>query len=296
MAQLSNCNLPWIDKAVNAFAALPTVPAGRIEDLNRAKFSQCCSAPGECKFFGPDEDPFIYCTTFGILSCALGNSKYTCEFTQFPPKPSSPSPSPSPSPQPSPSPPPVPTGSSLPAEPSPTLIPDDPLFPDPNLPPEEPPKICLQEGTLALTRSLPCCPPHFSKFLKNMPCLQGSGDYDDTLISCQPGDAPQCETMMFDAGNNTWSYDAPFFGNRTVIYGGYIRGTKPNNATVDENAPLELACIEEVELGGPVTNGTCLAVKSSTCNAGGSAAGTPPPSPGPVLDDKPNSAASATKI
>ncbi|KAG0355549.1 hypothetical protein BGX24_006638, partial [Mortierella sp. AD032] len=133
-----SCNLAWIDAVVNTIATSapstlpPKLTNPNDQPVDVTKFSQCCTAPGQCRAFGTEED-MDSCNTFGALTCQLGNSRYICTFIQFPKK-TEPSSTPGvPAPVPTSSPPSPPTISPLPGAnmTDPPLLPDEGFIPEP---------------------------------------------------------------------------------------------------------------------------------------------------------------------
>ncbi|KAF9907617.1 hypothetical protein EC991_010736 [Linnemannia zychae] len=291
-----NCNLPWIDTVVNSISAktlatLPPKPTNPDEvAIDVTNFHYCCTAPGQCHPFDQittlDE-----CNLYGSLDCQFGNSKYVCSYIAPPAGGAT-------------------TTTTAAALPSPSPSPEDPLVGG-EIPIDT---TCVQEGTLAVTRSLPCCPPNAAKFLKartlkkltesdpnQKPCLSIptlSSDYLDSFC-CLAGDDGKCGsttttitpiegavdefTCGVADGTTTqadYQYSTMHYGNKYVIFEASRFGA------FDEAqgfAELELACVEEIEFGSLVGNSTdfCAAVEKSSCNLGGAAAGKPPSGAGP---------------
>ncbi|KAK5821233.1 hypothetical protein F5H01DRAFT_404785 [Linnemannia elongata] len=218
MYPLPDCNLPWIDTHVNTLATtisatfpLPAILGG----ADKSKFFQCCEAPGQCRFFTENEEPLLSCKGHGIIACAVGNSKYVCEFTRFPVTPT------------------VTAGSAA----------KNPSTGDASQARDEEAMTCL---------GVPTC--------------------------CKPGDDPKKCDASDTCQRQEWDFFSTVQGLRYTIYSGYIY---PNTT---EFGPSELACVEEVELGTPLAgNETCVPIEKSSCNLGGSPAGRPPPSPGPLI-------------
>ncbi|KAK3840611.1 MAG: hypothetical protein JOS17DRAFT_727597 [Linnemannia elongata] len=254
MNPLPDCNLAWIDALTNTFATnisttfpLPAIIGGS----DKSKFSQCCDAPGQCRFFAENEEPLQSCKGYGIILCSVGNSKYICEFTKFPI---------------------TLTITAGPATTNTTPAGDASQVPD------EEAKTCLQEGTLAITRSIPCCPAQVSSLIANLKCTKRHGESLHVPACCKPGDDPtQCDASGA-CQPQAWDISSLAQGLRCTIYSGYIYSKTP------EFGSRELACVEEVELGAPVAgNDTCVPIEKSSCNLGGSPAGRPSPSPGPWI-------------
>ncbi|KAG0082291.1 hypothetical protein BGZ90_004188 [Linnemannia elongata] len=253
MYPLPDCNLPWIDTHANTFATtisaafpLPAILGG----TDKSKFFQCCEAPGQCRFFTENEEPLLSCKGYGIIACAVGNSKYVCEFTRFPVTPT------------------VTAGSAA----------KTPSTGDASQARDEEAMTCRQEGTLAITRSISCCPAKLSSLLANLQCTKRHGEGLDVPTCCKPGDDPNKCDASDTCQRQEWDFFSTVQGLRYTIYSGYIY---PNTT---EFGPSELACVEEVELGTPLAgNETCVPIEKSSCNLGGSPAGSPPPSPGPLI-------------
>ncbi|KAF9124224.1 hypothetical protein BGW39_008380 [Mortierella sp. 14UC] len=290
-----NCNLPWIDTAVNSIAAntlatLPPKPTNPDQvAVDVTNFHYCCTAPGQCRPFDQITN-LEECNLFGALDCQFGNSKYVCSYVA-PPAGGT-----------------TTTTTAAAALPSPSL--EDPIGGG-GLPTDT---TCLQEGTLAITRALPCCPPNASKFLKartqrkltetdpnKKPCLSIptlSNDHLDSFC-CLPGDNGQCGSTttttvptegaadefscgISDSANTQadYQYSTMHYGNKYVIFEAYRFGAFDQ---IQGFAELELACVEEIEFGSLVGNSTdfCAAVEKSSCNLGGGAVGKAPASVGP---------------
>lgn len=172
MYPLPDCNLPWIDTLTNNFAnnistsfPFPGILAG----ADKSKFLQCCDAPGQCRFLAENQDPLQSCKGYGMILCSVGNSKYICEFTQFPVTPT------------------ITTGPAT----------NTTSTGDVSQAHDEEAKICRQEGTLVITRSIPCCPAQLSSLIANLQCTTRHGDSLHVPACCKPGDdASQCDASV----------------------------------------------------------------------------------------------------
>ncbi|KAG0217462.1 hypothetical protein BGX33_010473 [Mortierella sp. NVP41] len=81
---------------------------------------------------------------------------------------------------------------------------------------------CYQEGTLAITRSKPCCPPLLGQFLKSQSCLHGTGLSFDTNVRCLTESSCDFASICFGYQN----YGGQV-GLKYGVYSGYIKGAPP---------------------------------------------------------------------
>ncbi|KAF9920198.1 hypothetical protein FBU30_009999 [Linnemannia zychae] len=125
------------------------------------------------------------------------------------------------------------------------------------------PQTCYQEGSLAVTRNKPCCPPMLRDFLHNQICLSGTGSVSDNWVCC-PSGAGSCEFVLGCIGYQGFLAQ---LGRQFAVYTGYVKGLTP----IGEGSSY---CVEEINLTNEVRP-NCYTVGNASCSLGGNVA--PPP-------------------
>ncbi|KAG0249378.1 hypothetical protein BG011_009371, partial [Mortierella polycephala] len=130
---------------------------------------------------------------------------------------------------------------------------------------------CFHEGSLAVTRSLPCCPSLLTNFLKTESCMSGFLRVSKSTVCCKDDSNPaSCQWVLGCIGYTSFN---GIGAQTTGVYYGF------NPDTISSGDPY---CVQEVSLGNEVEP-DCLAMSfpQSGCalGASGQSPTSAPPAP-----------------